>query len=210
MTARRDFMACSLLTASLAALGCSGGSPGGSQGNPCAATALNECAQDPACELSTAKLVVPTTALSSDASAKCLLPPQELVCAAKGCGGADVQAKDSFNQTWVLPDACVPSSWVRTTAPQSATDCPSCDDMAEAACGAAAYCQSLRGRRIDQAKACAQSADEYIGCHWTYVGCGGAETQAQDPTGQRWLLPSTCVPANWTATSPNGVPICMN
>jgi hypothetical protein len=75
-----------------------------------------------------------------------------------------------------------------------------CELLDEVACEAVAACAPIRGAQEEDV--CVSDFDTwnrmYRGCRAAEIGCGEAETCANDPeSGRRMTFPDTCIPAGW-------------
>ena len=68
-----------------------------------------------------------------------------------------------------------------------------CSLLTVGQCAAGPDCQVLDAQL--RSPTCSHGL-EAVGC--SALGCGAAETRAQDPKGRVWLFPSTCIPLGWT------------
>jgi len=74
-------------------------------------------------------------------------------------------------------------------------------------CTEVSYCQVLNASPIDLAAECVGDSPQDVGCG--IIGCGARETRAEDPDGNHWYFPSTCIPYGWTDLGfPSGLGEC--
>ena len=72
-------------------------------------------------------------------------------------------------------------------------DCVALSDD-EDACAAESSCVGLVARRMDLVNTCLLEI-EFVACQSVQLECGFAEISVEDPNGDCWLMPSTCMPA---------------
>ena len=118
-----------------------------------------------------------------------------------GCGDAETCAEEpGGGARMVFPSTCLPDGWTEVAWDECCAG-PGCSELHAAACVDSESCAPILG--APAAEICAEDYASWMtvhaGCMDAGVGCGAAETCAQDPaTGISLVFPSTCLPDGWT------------